>query len=74
MTTPTTTRQTEPVDITAAPRAVLRESVRILYRVLGEDRLGDAKANAWAAICADRERAAGRAEIARILAAARDRG
>jgi hypothetical protein len=54
-------------DLTAAPRAVLRESVRILYRVLGEERLGTAQANAWAAVCADREHAAERAEINRIL-------
>ena len=54
-------------DLTAAPRAVLRESVRILYRVLGEERLGTAQANAWAAVCADRKRSAERAEIARLL-------
>jgi hypothetical protein len=62
-----------PVDITAAPRAVLRESVRLLYRVLGEDRLGTARANAWAAVCADRERAVERAELTRILANGRRR-
>lgn len=54
------------VDITAAPRAVLRESVRLLYRVLGEDRLRTARGNAWEAVCADRENARGRAELARI--------
>jgi len=54
-------------DLTAAPRAVLRESVRILYRVLGERRLGDAQANAWAAVQEDRQRSAERAEIDRIL-------
>ena len=37
-----------PFDVTAAPRAVLRESVRLLYRFLGEERLGTARANAWA--------------------------
>ena len=58
-------------DLTAAPRAVLRNSVRILYRVLGEDRLGTASGNAWAAVCADRERAKDRAEVARLLAAKR---
>jgi hypothetical protein len=51
----------------AAPRAVLRESVRILYRVLGEERLGTASGNAWAAVCADRERARDRAEVARLI-------
>ena len=60
-------------DITAAPRAVLRESVRLLYRVLGEQRLGTARSNAWAAVCADRHRAAERAEVGRLLAAARGR-
>ena len=60
-------------DLTAAPRAVLRESVRILYRVLGEERLGSASANAWAAVCADRERARDRAEMARLLAEVRTR-
>ncbi len=59
MTTPTmtTTRvRPAPFDVTAAPRAVLRESVRLLYRFLGEDRLGTARGNAWEAICADRAR------------------
>ena len=60
-------------DLTAAPRAVLRESVRILYRVLGEERLGSASGNAWAAVCADRERARDRAEVARLIAKARTR-
>ena len=46
-----------PIDVTAAPRAVLRESVRLLYRVLGEGRLGTAQANAWAAVCDNRRRA-----------------
>jgi hypothetical protein len=55
------------------PVAVLRESVRLLYRVLGEDRLGTARANAWAAVCADRERAVERAELTRILANGRRR-
>jgi hypothetical protein len=61
------------IDITAAPRAVLRESVRLLYRMLGEDRLGTARGNAWTAVCADRERAVERAEVVRLLAAARAR-
>jgi len=63
--------QIRPVDVTAAPRAVLRESVRILYRVLGEARLGTAQGNAWAAVCEDRERARDRAEVVRMLADAR---
>lgn len=60
-------------DLTAAPRAVLRESVRLLYRVLGEQRLGTASANAWAAVCADRERARHRAEMVRLIARSRAR-
>ena len=56
------------LDITAGPRAVLRESVRLLYRVLGEDRLRTARGNAWEAVCADRERAQERDEISRLLA------
>ncbi len=73
MTTPTST-QPSTIDLTAAPRAVLRESVRLLYRVFGENRIGTARANAWAAICADREAARGRAEMIRLLDAARQRG
>lgn len=58
-------------DITAAPRAILRESIRLIYSVLGEERLGTAQANAWASVCADRERARNRAEITRLLAQTR---
>jgi hypothetical protein len=58
-------------DMTAAPRAVLRESVRLLYRVLGEKRLGTASGNAWEAVLEDRKRARDRAEIDRMLADAR---
>jgi hypothetical protein len=35
--------------------------------VLGEQRLGSARSNAWAAVCADRRRAEERAEINRLL-------
>jgi hypothetical protein len=65
------TNNTHGIDLTAAPRAVLRESVRLLYQVLGEERLGSASGNAWAAVCADRQRAKDRAEVFRLLAAAR---
>ena len=71
MTTPI--RASGEVDLTAAPRAVLRESMRLLYRVLGEERLGTAQGNAWAAICADRERATARAEADRLIAGMRRR-
>jgi hypothetical protein len=70
MTTQASTRPTT-LDVTAAPRAVLRESVRLLYRVLGERRMGSAQANAWDAICADRHRAQQRADLVRLLATAR---
>ncbi len=63
--------QTGSFDVMAAPRAVLRESARLLHRVLGEQRMGDAIANARAAIDADQERARQRAEVARMLEAAR---
>ena len=58
-------------DVTAAPRAVLRESLRLLHLVLGAQRIGDARANAMAAMRADEERAQARAEVQRLLAAAR---
>jgi hypothetical protein len=70
MPAPTQTGSTD-LDLTAAPRAVLRESVRLLYLVMGEKRLGTARANAWAAVCADRDRARARDEINRVLAATR---
>jgi hypothetical protein len=42
-------------------------SVRLLYRVLGEERLRTARGNAWEAVCADRKRANDRARVQRIL-------
>ena len=54
-------------DVTAAPRAVLRESVRLLQRVLGDEVIGDARANAAAAVRADQRRARAREEVARLL-------
>ena len=59
------------LDVTAPPRAVLSATIRVLYRVLGEERLRTARGNAWEAVCADRERADARAEVQRMLAAAR---
>jgi hypothetical protein len=61
------------LDITAAPRAILRESLRLLYLVFGEKRLGTAQGNAWAAICADRQRARDRADVSELLDASRGR-
>ncbi len=65
------TSPTPSVDLTAAPRAVLRESVRLLYRVFGERMLRTARGNAWEAVCEDRERAADRAKVDRMLASTR---
>ena len=50
---------------------MLSATIRVLYRVLGEERLRTARGNAWEAVCADRERADARAEVQRMLAAAR---
>jgi hypothetical protein len=61
-----------PIDVTAAPRAVLRESVRLLSFVFGEERFGNAQANARAAMHADAVRAVERAELVKLLDAARD--
>ena len=58
-------------DVTAAPRAVLRESVRLLQLVFGDERMGNAQANARAAMRADEARARARAEVARLLETAR---
>jgi hypothetical protein len=61
-----------PIDVTAAPRAVLRESVRLLSLVFGEERFGNAQANARSAMRADAERALERAELVKLLDAARE--
>ncbi|WP_426510425.1 hypothetical protein ACPPVO_06930 [Dactylosporangium sp. McL0621] len=62
-----------PVDISAAPRAVVSTAAELIFRVgrsvLGAERVPTAKANAWAAVCADQERARIREENARILLA-----
>jgi hypothetical protein len=61
------------IDLTVGPRAVVATAAEVLYRVgcsvLGADRLPTAKSNAWAAVCADRERARERDEVERLLAA-----
>jgi hypothetical protein len=66
-----------PVDITAAPRAVIGATAGLLFRVgrsvLGENRLPTAQGNAWAAVCADRQRARERAELQQWLASGRPR-
>ncbi|NJC73350.1 hypothetical protein HC031_27045 [Planosporangium thailandense] len=69
--------RTAPVDITAAPRAVISATAGLLYKVgrsvLGESRVPTAQANAWEAVCADRQRAQSRAELERWLASDRQR-
>jgi hypothetical protein len=66
-----------PVDITAAPRAVIGATAGLIYLVgrsfLGDGRIPTAQANAWAAVCADRQRAQERAELARWIATGRQR-
>jgi hypothetical protein len=73
----TTPMRNAPVDFTAAPRAVIGATAGILFRVgrsvFGESRLPTAQANAWAAVCADRQRAQERAELERWLANGRPR-
>jgi hypothetical protein len=73
----TTPMRPAPVDITAAPRAVIGATAGLLYRVgrsvLGEGRLPTAQGNAWAAVCADRQRAQERAELERWIAGGRRR-
>jgi hypothetical protein len=66
-----TTESRSEFDITAGPRAVLRESARLISRVLGDEVFGDARTNALEAVQADQERARERAETARVLEAVR---
>jgi hypothetical protein len=62
-------------DLSAGPRAVVATAAELIYRVgvsmVGSEKLPTAKANAWAAVCADRERAREREEVARLIAAVR---
>ncbi len=52
------------VDITAAPRFVLFLASGLVTRVID---VPSAKDNAWSAVCADRERAAARAELESVI-------
>ena len=58
-------------DLSAAPRAVVATAADLIYKVgcsmVGAEKIPTAKANAWAAVCADRERARERAEVARLI-------
>jgi hypothetical protein len=60
------------VDLSDTPRAVVSTAAGLIFRVgrsvLGAEKVPTARANAWAAVCADRERARVRAEIQRSLA------
>jgi len=62
-------------DLSAAPRAVVASAADLIYKVgcsvVGAEKMPTAKANAWAAVCADRERAREREEVARLIAGAR---
>ena len=62
-------------DLSAGPRAVVATAAELIYRVgvsmVGAEKLPTARANAWAAVCADRERALEREEVARLIASAR---
>jgi hypothetical protein len=58
------------VDLSSAPRVVVGAAAEFIDLVgrsmLGPKWMPTAKANAWAAVCADRERARVRAEVMRI--------
>jgi hypothetical protein len=56
------------VDLTSGPRVVVGTAAELIFKVgrsvLGAERVPTARANAWAAVCADRERARARDEVA----------
>jgi hypothetical protein len=62
--------QQQGVDLSAAPRVVVGAAAELIdlvgRSVLGPKWMPTAKANAWAAVCADRERARVRAEVMRV--------
>ena len=66
------------VDLSAGPRVVVSTAAGLLYKVgtsvLGPERVPTARANAWAAVCADRQRAQERAELERWIATNKMRG
>jgi hypothetical protein len=55
------------VDLSTGPRVVVGTAADLIFRVgcsvLGAERVPTARANAWAAVCADRERARVRDEV-----------
>jgi hypothetical protein len=60
------------VDLSAGPRALVSTAAGLVYKigisVLGAERMPTARANAWAAVCADQERAKVRAELEAVFA------
>ena len=56
------------VDLASGPRVVVGTAAEFIFKVgrsvLGAERVPTARANAWAAVCADRERARVREEVA----------
>jgi hypothetical protein len=72
-----TTQTSQNIDFSAAPRAVVGTAADLIFRlgctVLGPANVPTAKDNAWAAVCADRERAREREEVSRLVSAAKGR-
>ncbi|MEV4628424.1 hypothetical protein AB0J90_19360 [Micromonospora sp. NPDC049523] len=61
------------IDLISIPRAVASVAIGVVHSVeravVGDARVRTARGNAWAAICADRDRAHQRAEIRAMVAA-----
>ncbi|RKR87138.1 hypothetical protein BDK92_1411 [Micromonospora pisi] len=61
------------IDLTSIPRAVAAAAIGVVHSVeravVGDARASTARGNAWAAICADRDRAHQRAEVRAMVAA-----
>ncbi|MFK3982168.1 hypothetical protein ACI2K4_17540 [Micromonospora sp. NPDC050397] len=61
------------IDLTSIPRAVAAVAIGVVHSVeravVGDGRVRTARGNAWAAICADRDRAHQRAEVRAMVAA-----
>lgn len=59
-------------DLTAGTRAIISTAADLIFlvgrSVLGPERVPTARGNAWAAVCADRERARIRADVEKVLA------
>ncbi|MGW4465856.1 hypothetical protein [Micromonospora sp. NBC_01796] len=61
------------IDLISIPRAVASVAIGVVHSVeravVGDGRVRTARGNAWAAICADRDRAHQRAEVSAMVAA-----